>query len=489
MSVQSAATSGRSRPRPSGPLALAAALAVFMASVIAGCGGGGLGSGGTGAPLSVGSGTITGFGSVVVDGVALDDRNARTVTEASDGSLVAAPAELGQRVDLELDEAGLPRLLRVDAQLVGPIAEVQPLRGRIVVLGRTVELNASALAGPSTVLSGAVALGSLSRGQWLEVHGVEGVALLTGEPLLQATRVKVLPAVPAALRVSGRIDAVEAGGRLRLGALGVDTAAAQRLPAGGAAQAGDRVTVLARPADLGGTASAPLLVARVLVSRPAAVDGQRVVLAGKLRAGHGSGTLVLDGQTLNTSAAAIVGGPLQPGQYLRVEGLSTGPRQVQATRIVVRQGSPDGDVELRGTVVALAADRRSFRVRDTRVSLPATGLRLQDCEQGLSEGLFVEVKGNVDGDGVLASRVECARSEPDGAVVEREGMAGAVDVASRSLVLTPPGRVGQRVQWSDLTLFRDLLPSVASLQGQSLEVEGVLRADGVLLARRIRPAD
>ena len=57
----------------------------------------GVGSGGSG----VASGTVTGFGSVIVDGVEYDDSGASRQSEDAAGGLVNAPVKLGQQVQVQ----------------------------------------------------------------------------------------------------------------------------------------------------------------------------------------------------------------------------------------------------------------------------------------------------------------------------------------------------------------------------------------------------
>ena len=480
---------GRSR---SGRIGSQAAGWLLASLLLVSCGGGGLGSGGTGAPLAGGSGTITGFGSIVVDGVAIDDRAARVQTEDPNGSLVAVSGELGQRVDVDFDANGVARSVRIDAQLIGPVTGVQPLLGRFTVLGRTVQVNTAATEGPATVLAGVSSVTSLTVGQWVEVHGVDGRTALTDLPLLQATRVRALAAPAPAVRVSGRVETVSGdGSRVTIGTLIADLRAALRVPAGATVATGDRITLLARPQDVAGTAQAPLLTARVLRVLPPATVGARVQLAGKV-ASLTTERMSVDGVEVLLGTVAPTGdGSLAVGRYVRVDGTTLAPGRVQATAVVVRSGGgSEGDVELKGTVLGVTPDGLGFRVRDTRVVLPAGASVLRDCgSAGVVAGVFVEVKGVVAGEAVLASRVEC-KLEPSDAVVEREGLAREVDTTARTLRLASlADPQGIRVQWGELTVFRDLQPTTDSLQGRRLEVEGIFRADGVLLARRIKADD
>jgi hypothetical protein len=66
---------------------ITAALAAFSLAVWLGGCGGGVGSGGTGSPMGYAEGSVTGFGSVIVDGTAFDDSRA-TVQDSSKSETV-----------------------------------------------------------------------------------------------------------------------------------------------------------------------------------------------------------------------------------------------------------------------------------------------------------------------------------------------------------------------------------------------------------------
>ena len=107
------------------PLQLAlVSLSLISAALIAACGGA-IGSGGTGAaPPAVSGGTVTGFGSVIIDGLRFDDRSVVTVAEPAPGSEVLAEARMGHRVEVEFDADGNTRALRVEASVVGQVTAV-----------------------------------------------------------------------------------------------------------------------------------------------------------------------------------------------------------------------------------------------------------------------------------------------------------------------------------------------------------------------------
>jgi hypothetical protein len=457
--------------------------------LLASCGGGGLGSGGTGAPLASGSGTVTGFGSIIVDGVAYDDSAAAVqVDDDLAGAVRRTDARLGQQVEIAFDASGAATSFRVGAQLVGPVAAVRPLLGTLNVLGREVIVNAdgSGREGPVTVFEGAAGLAGIAPGDWVEVHGIDAPV---GEAL-QATRIERLAAPAVAVRVSGRITDVRGENLFRLaGSTTVGTVAAIRLPSGASWAIGQRVTVLARPSDVGQLLGETLVgAALVRVSSDPGI-GQAISLNGRLR--ELTATSFRLGGWLVDFDPAVVRPPasvLVNGLYVRVEGEVVAPGRLRAREVRVRAFESAGlEIELRGTLLGLAPDGRSFWVRGVRVVVPA-GLVPRNCGAGLTDGQYVEVKARVTPDGVTAEQLECKSQEPPGSVVTREGVVSAVNETARgfTLVVTSTATT-QAVAWTDFTEFRDVAPTTLGLLGRPVEVEGVIRlGDGVLVARRVK---
>ena len=102
-----------------------AGAALLSALVLAACGGGSGGSASTAASSSVAqtaSGTVTGFGSVYVDGVEIEDARATTRVENADGSYSATALQLGQRVRVAHDGSGTASGVTVDAAVIGAVA-------------------------------------------------------------------------------------------------------------------------------------------------------------------------------------------------------------------------------------------------------------------------------------------------------------------------------------------------------------------------------
>jgi hypothetical protein len=463
---------------------LAGAALLVVAAVLPGCGGGGLGSGGTGSPLALGSGTVTGFGSVIVDGFAYDDSRAEVVVDDVIGSFRPTEVRLGQQVEVVFDAQGLPVTFRVGPQVVGPVGTVSPGGAHLTVLGREVRINTDPALGPVTVLEGYATLTGIAAGDWVEVHGFDAPG---GD--LQATRLERKLVPPLLVRASGRIEAVAPGGNgFRLAGGPTVVSAGQRLPVGFGFAVGQRVTVLA-PVNAVSTVLGETVVAAGLVRlRPEPTEGERVSVAGRV-AGLDASSFRLGGVVVEYAPAVVdPAGSLANDGYVRVEGTVSSAGRLVAREVKVRSATASGqDIELKGTVAGLAPNGLAFSVRGVPVTVPGSGVSLRNCGAGLTEGAYVEVKARL-GIGVLVAReIEC-KAEPSGSVVTREGRAGSVDQgAQRFSVVTDAGAT-VLVEWNAFTYFRDLLPTAAGLDGRDVEVDGVVRSsDGVLIARRVRP--
>jgi hypothetical protein len=182
------------------------------------------------------------------------------------------------------------------------------------------------------------------------------------------------------------------------------------------------------------------------------------------------------------AAAAVLpnGATLANGQYVQVRGSFATDGTLSASQVKIRDGRDEPEAELKGTLTGLVAASRSFIIRD--VTVDASGAQLEQCPAaGLSNGLFVEVKGALSAGGVVAQKVHCDSAEPPDAIVERSGVVSDVRVIdgssgsfSLSLGATASGSATVlSIQWNAQTFFRNLAAD-ASLNGKTVEVEGVL---------------
>ena len=123
-----------------------------LVATLAACGGGGGGaddSGHTGAsPFSYTAGAISGFGSIIVNGVRFDD-SAATVVDDQGHAVGHDALQLGSQVEIEggrIDRAtgrATAMTIRVGSELLGSVSAVDAAAGTLVLLGQTIEVGAS----------------------------------------------------------------------------------------------------------------------------------------------------------------------------------------------------------------------------------------------------------------------------------------------------------------------------------------------------------
>ena len=462
----------------------------LLVAVLSSCGGGSVGSGGTGAPVGLGEGTVTGFGSLIVDGDHYDTTNAPIVAEQAPGVFAPALARIGQHVELDLQPSGDPSQVRVAPELVGDVDSVATDGSGFIALGQRVKLNTDPLSGPVTLFSGGyTGAADVKAGQSVEVHGL--LRRDASGSFIQATRVDELAAPPATFRIAGVVSGRPAGGlatqTFTLGALTIGFANATLSPADAQIVDGKRVVVFGPRSALGtGPLGNPQLDAqlvRVAVvpasSAPSWLDGPLSSLDGT------SSTFLLDGVQVGYAGAVVVPAnlTLSEGTYVRVRGTYATDGSFTAAQVLIRrpgQGS-DFEVDVTGTVTAFDAVAQVATVRGVRVD--TTGITPAACpSQALAQGLYVNVKGRIVGANIDATSIRCLPEAP-GAVVDRLGVASAVDAAAQTFTLTPAAASPLVVRWGSTTYFGGV--DATTLAGANVDAQGTIQPDGSLLAQSI----
>jgi hypothetical protein len=397
-------------PRQLALLTIAAA-----AALVAACGGddggseSGVGTGGSGYAV----GTVTGFGSVIIDGRAWNDSGARVQVENNPATgPVATTARLGQRVQIEYETEPDAKVVEIGAAAIGTVQAVDtsvtpPL---LRVAGQIVQLNFDFDAGPVTLFEGYASAAAISPGDIVEVHGTP---VPTGASyVLQASRIEKLTALPAGLvRVQNVVQQFNAAARtMRLGDITVSTAAASVLPTGATIANGRTVTVWARPpAGAGTILAADFVRVRDLSAntKPSDLSGTVTSLDAAAR------TFDLAGVRVNAATAIVVPAnlALANGNFVVVRGSFRSDGSLIATQVRIRRkGTTPGfdyEVSLTGPIsdfVSLA----DFRVRGVRVD--ASGATQRACAGNnviIGNGLNVEIGGAIVGDKVVADLLFC----------------------------------------------------------------------------------
>ena len=370
---------------------------VSIALTVASCGGtdlAGVGSGGTGISVaSVSYGSISGFGSVIVNGVHFDERAAAV---SNDDGTPPAPLGLGMVIEVrgDIDSTGLAGTadtIKVFSEARGTVAGLST--SGFTLLGLPVRTTVN------TVYEEAAAV---ADGDYVEVYGLYDRSTGT----LTATRIE-RKAPGADYKVRGTIAALDAAAkRFQLGTLTVDYSAASPAPTGLANGVQVRVRASSEPV------SGVLAATRVdVVATPDLGDVSKVEIEGVVDRFASLADFSVDGVRVDASKATLEGGTLADltvGRRVEVEG----PVQagvVAASKVEFEDDDATSEFELKGLISGFV-DVGHFIVRATPVDASGSVTYEGGSALNLRDGACVEVKGTLQstptGSKVLASKIQ-----------------------------------------------------------------------------------
>jgi hypothetical protein len=477
------------------PLSLISAACAGV--ILAACGGGG-GSATPAAPApvilgtSTVSGTVTGFGSLIIDGVRIDDNSVAAGKEGPDGAVSSVELKLGQHVDVEHDGNLVATKIRVSAEVEGSVTAVDLATRTLSVVGQTISINTDATLGPVTVFGAPYTkLDDVKVADAIEIHGLiklDGAGKLVS---LQATRIEK-KGVDSTDRVNGIIfDMVASAHTFKVGNLLIDYSSATLLPAGAVLANGSEVTV-AIPAGTVEKGVAVKASAIKVKDRKAESQGKQVELGGAVSAfDTANKILTVNGVKVDVSAVKFEQSnkslvDLKPGAYIVVKGVYGTDNVLKAASVAIRgiDQEKGNDVELHGTIVDFKS-LADFKVRG--VSIDATGAVIDTASCAgiaqLGNDLQVAVKGSLSASGVVKiASVKCEKATDSGIVVTREGKVGKIDTTAKTFSITT-AKETLSVQWSAATTFVGVEPA-ASLVDKYVTVEATPSATG-LQARKV----
>jgi hypothetical protein len=171
---------------------------------------------GTGRQNVIAFGRITAFGSIFVNGVEYAINKAQI--ELDGRSAGAAQLQVGQIVAVQAalspnGTTGLATSVSFTGDVVGPIAQLDPTRRSLTVLGQTIQLDDATLFGEGIQPGG---IGSLQKGTIIEISGF---ADASGN--LLASRIDLVAGVP--LQVRGTVQTLDASAQtFRINDLTID---------------------------------------------------------------------------------------------------------------------------------------------------------------------------------------------------------------------------------------------------------------------------
>ena len=370
---------------------------VWAAVLVAGCGGGGSSvSSGSGGTSSFAAGPITGFGSVIVNGVRFDDSKA-TVTD-DDGAASSKDAlKLGMTAEVHGgavtdDGTGAKATageISFGSALVGPVSAIDVASKTLVVLGQKVFVL------DTTVLDARLVGGfaGIAVGTVLEVHGTTDAT--TGA--VTATRLEPTAAA-AGFKIRGVVANVDTTAKtFKIGATLISYASVTVVPANLA----NGLFVRAR---LQTTQVAGAWVAtRLSTARPHVGDADEAHLRGSITAFTSSAAFSVNGIPVDASSATFPDGTtnIVLGAQVEVEGTSSNgvviARKVSVETHEVRRAE---GFELHGAITAIDPTAKTFVLRNVTVSYVSTTIEFKrGTAATLAVGVQLEVRGPLSNDG------------------------------------------------------------------------------------------
>ena len=387
------------------PLQLLAKM-LCAAILLTGCGGGGSGSSAGPAKSSFTAGPITGFGSVIINGIRFKSSTA-SVTNDDDEAQNETDLKLGMVAEVEAGEItsdstgshGDAKSIHFRSAIIGPVDVIDIPTRLLVVLGQTVDVSNTTVFGDS-LPNGPY---SISVGGVLEIYGM----LDTNTGHYVATRIES-KANAAFFKLRGVVASLDTTAHTFM--IGGETMSFANLPP-------DQV-----PSDL---ANGLLVYVKLETTK---VGGAWVAIKLKLAAHHvtdhneielkGLVTSVtsptqfsVDGIPVDASGATFVpdGATVVLGAEVEVEGTAI-DGVIMATKVSIEtedQDEIDG-FELHGAIEMLDKTAKTFVLRGLTVDFGGTTVEFRKgVVTDLANGRKIEIKGVRSSDGIrlLAVRI------------------------------------------------------------------------------------
>jgi len=376
------------------PSFLARAMGIALLAALAACGGGGsdsaatqaAGGGSTASAAALTQGPISGFGSIIVNGVRFDDSGASI--EDGDGNRQGRDAlRLGMTVEVQSAalrgaSTGVASNVRFGNQVKGPVESGSITATGFVVLGQAVDVSASTV---FDGISGGTA--GLSGGALVEVYGLPDAA--TGHVV--ASRVEAQSAL-AAYKLRGTVSALDTAAKtFSIGAATLSYAGVASVPTALANGVTVRTTLATTQA------SGRWVVTSMRVESSRIEDHAEAHLRGSITAFTSTTQFSVNGVAVDASSASFPDGSsgLALGVRVEVEGSSSNG-VLTATKVEIESrhtADDDRKTELHGAITSLNASAKTFVLRGLTVSYAGSVTYSRGTEATLAVNRQVEVKG------------------------------------------------------------------------------------------------
>ena len=362
-------------------------------------------------------GTITGFGSVIVDGVRYDDSSAKVAFNVDPGNTSPATLgdlKMGHRVDAKLVDGKLTDLV-VSFAMMGPVDSVKLAQGSFVVFGQAINL---VLTGSSpTALEGFATLADLAAGDLVKVAGV-----VNADKTITATRVeRRAPDALAKIRVTGIVGDLNPSAKTFT--FGVDKkllvnfANATVLPAGATIANGNTLAVYAEVPATTGSATPTLTAKTVEVLERKLPDGVEVSVGGPVSDFQSLSHFKIGEVLVDASTATLIDGTTAADLVNGAKVYAKGKVKNQvlvATTLKVSKPENEDKPRLIGQVTDYVS-LSQFKLRGVNVDASHATFA-GGVATDIANGTWLDVTGKIAKDTVLADLIKV--TPPPAAVVQ-----------------------------------------------------------------------
>ena len=365
-------------------------------AMLGGCGGVDSGGTGTGASSTYANGPITGFGSIIVNGVRYDDSTA-SIDDDEGRMRSRDELRLGMRAEVLASaitvSAGVSSAsamsIRLQSEIVGPLEAIDRVNARLTVLGQPVAVVATT-AFDAALVGGLVAL---SIGDVLEIYATLDVT--SGR--FVASRIERRTGATA-YRLRGVVATLSLAAKtLSIGGATIDWSAVAPSDPASALAPGRFVRATLATTALAGTWRATAL--STAVAKPEDRDVAEV--EGRITAFTSPASFALNGIAVDAAAATFPNGSAGLALGVRVEvrgSLRSGVLVASRVEIESEEGGPEA-FELHGRIESVDGPAMRFVVRGVTVVWSGTTRFESSVAGDIIVGREVEVRGRLSSDG------------------------------------------------------------------------------------------
>jgi len=460
-------------------------LTLTLSLFIISCGGGSTQTAGIGGTGVTSSGTITGFGSIFVNGVEYDTSSVNSVI-INDNPANAASLKLGMVVTVRgtLDASdttmGTANSISAVIEVEGPIAATPVFDSNtdtrtFTVLGRTV------IAAPSTFYDGGIDYASMNKDDVVDVSGY-----LDTSGVLHATRIEKKGTVKlgsTTIEAKGTVS-ILSGSSFTLTVSGANTLTINHSSSttdysgiNGVGSLTDGMTV-----EVKGTLNTSNEIAALEIELPDSVfvsTDNQVELEGIVTDYISPSSFKVNGQTVNASGISIPANlTLANGVQIEVEGTySSGSSTLTATKIEGR----DGEIKIKAMVSSLNPTQKTIvldlgsgtitvqldnnsQLEDEKTGASSACANSIFCITDITVGDYLEVEAKIDGNGLYIVE-DLKRKDPpsqlrnkvEGTVTTIGGTTGAETVRILGVDFSTDGSTTFKINDVDITTLSPAL--------------------------------